>query len=133
MQGERFDGVILDFNRLEGGKIQIANEVVDEEGYVIRKLYDKATNPPSQHAGTIRRKDGSINVTAVTRYGKNDDYNTVENVQNILGIHEYYGHGVKGIGSATFSEHRKAYLLQTKHRTYKKVSDSGIELIKNGL
>ena len=133
LSGESFDGATLDFSRLEGGKIQIANEVVDRDGFVVRELHGTATNPASQHAGTLRRDNGDINVTVVLRYGKNEDFGTVENVQNILGIHEYYGHGVKGLSSKSTSEHRQVYRLQTQHSTYKKVSPSVIDLIKTGL
>lgn len=133
LTGESFDGTTLDFSRLEGGKIQIANEIVDEDGFVVRELHGAATNPASQHAGTLIRNNGDINVTAVLRHGRNEDFGTVENVQNILGIHEYYGHGVKGLSSKSASEHRQVYRLQTQHRTYEKVTPSVIELIKTGL
>ena len=133
LQGESFDGTKLDFEKLEGGRIQIANEVVDEDGWLVRELYGSATNPASKHAGTLRKDNGNINVTAVLQYGTNDDYGTVENVQNILGIHEFYGHGVKGLSGKSASQHREVYKLQTQHRTYKKVTQSVIDLIKEGL
>jgi RHS repeat-associated protein len=133
LDGESFDGTTLDFGNLEGGKIQIANEVVDDDGFVVRELHGTATNPASQHAGTLRRGNGDINVTAVTRYGTNNDFGTVENIQNILGIHEYYGHGIKGLSSRSAAEHRRVYQLQSQHRTYKGVTPSVIDLIKVGL
>ncbi|MEM9337618.1 MAG: RHS repeat-associated core domain-containing protein [Bacteroidota bacterium] len=62
--------------------------------------------------------DGQIKVSANIR-----DYSvfgTVEDVQNILGVHEYYGHGVLGIGKN--NGHSKAYELQFQHHTYHKTT-----------
>lgn len=89
-----------------------------------------ATNPPSQHAGTVRRDNVAINVTAVLYNGINEDFNTVENVQNILGIHEYFGHGVMGYGANTRQEHSKAYNLQKQHRTYPYLTQADLDLIE---
>jgi RHS repeat-associated protein len=133
LQGEKFAGTTIDFDRMEGGRIQIANQVADEYGIAVRELYGTATNPASQHGGTWIRKNGDINVTAILFNGSNDDFDKVENVQSILGIHEYFGHGQKGIGDETFSIHKKVYDFQVKHHTYKKVTESVDLLIDTGL
>jgi hypothetical protein len=49
------------------------------------------------------------------------DFNTVSNVQNALGAHEYLGHGVMGYGDLTMN-HRKAYELQMTHPTWANTS-----------
>jgi hypothetical protein len=133
LQGEYFDGTALNFDRLEGGKIQIANEVADEDGRLVRELYGSANNPSSQHGGTLRKDNGDINVTAVLQGGSNVDFGTVENIQNLLGIHEYYGHGVKRLSGKVASEHQKVYLLQKQHWTYEFVTKSMRELINEGI
>lgn len=49
------------------------------------------------------------------------DLNTVESIQNYLGVHEYYGHGILGYKEVN-KVHWKCYLLQIQHPTFKKLN-----------
>jgi len=133
LSGEKFDGTSLDFSRLENGMIHIRNEVPDmETGGVLREPYGNPTNPYSQIAGALVRSSGDINVTAILMNGKNDIFGKVENIQSFLGIHEYYGHGVKGL-SMNPKDHSRVYQLQRGHRTYQNTSQGVKSLIEEGL
>ena len=83
------------------------------------------------------REDKSIKVTAKVNYGGYGDnrymFSTVSNIQNLLGVHEYKGHGVLGWGSAK-GNHHDVYMLQMDHptwnRTTQKFKDSIIDSSK---
>ena len=71
------------------------------------------------------RVGNSIQVSAKVDYGGNGDnrfmFSTVSNVQNILGVHEYKGHGVLGWGSAK-GNHYDVYKLQMEHPTWQRTT-----------
>lgn len=50
------------------------------------------------------------------------DLYSVESVWNYLGVHEYWGHGVKNWSQK--STHYKCYEAQIKHPTFKKLDDN---------
>jgi RHS repeat-associated protein len=63
--------------------------------------------------------DGGIKVAANLYTGTADsDLNTVENIQNNLGAHEFIGHGKKGWGDKTRTHH-KVYDFQMRHSIWK--------------
>ena len=69
------------------------------------------------HGG--KQADGSIRVTAESGSNTGKLF-TVEAIWNFLGIHEYYGHGVK-LYSDMNKTHYLAYYEQYKHYTFKKL------------
>ncbi len=68
-------------------------------------------------ANTSVDKNGKINITVYLYKGSADsELRTVSNVKNVLGVHEYNGHGKKGYGDKT-KDHSKAYEMQFTHST----------------
>ena len=59
-----------------------------------------------------------IKVTVSVRSYVTDLY-TVESIWNQLGIHEYYGHGIKGWKGD--KDHWRCYQAQMKHPSYRKL------------
>ena len=56
---------------------------------------------------------------------------TVENVQNVLGDHEYMGHGIHKWRDVT-NTHHKVYEYQMSQPSFKKVTEQlRIHIIKN--
>ncbi|MBL7792067.1 MAG: RHS repeat-associated core domain-containing protein, partial [Saprospiraceae bacterium] len=113
MEGELVDGQSFSLDKLEGGIINIIDTVNDHEGLsqLNGERYGNPTNIPiSAEAGTKTNKDGRINVTTRILFGKGQ-MTTVEHAQSTLGVHEYYGHGVRGLAGGDSAEHRKVYRL----------------------
>lgn len=71
------------------------------------------------------RVNNDIKVSAKVDYGGNGDnrfmFSTVSNIQNLLGVHEYKGHGVLGWGSVK-GNHYDVYKLQMKHATWQRTT-----------
>lgn len=61
---------------------------------------------------------GTIKVTVNFKNKNNSELGTVSNVQNMLGVHEYQGHGIKRFGIRG-SKHSQAYDLQMSHPSWK--------------
>ena len=65
--------------------------------------------------------NNSVKVSAKVNSGGNEDnrfmFSTISNIQNLLGIHEYKGHGILGWGSAK-GNHYDVYMLQMNHPTW---------------
>ena len=85
-------------------------------------------NSPVLHEQTnavAENIDTSVKVSAKVDYGGNGDnrfmFSTVSNIQNLLGVHEYKGHGVLGWGSAK-GNHYDVYMLQMKHPTWQRTT-----------
>lgn len=57
-------------------------------------------------------------MTVESGYNQHDLY-TVESIQNYLGVHEYYGHGIMNWSKT--STHWKCYNAQLNHPTFKKL------------
>lgn len=72
------------------------------------------------------KEHGQIKVTANIVYSGGKDnrymYSTLSNVQNLLGIHEYKGHGLLQWGNAN-GKHKAVYDMQMRHLTWKKTTD----------
>ena len=70
--------------------------------------------------------NGQIKLTANIVYlGGYDNrylFSTISNVQNLLGIHEYKGHGLLRWGNMN-GKHKAVYELQMRHRTWQKTTD----------
>ena len=118
MKGESVNGNPFSLGNLEGGIINIIDTVNDEEGLsqLNGDRHGNPTNLPlNAEAGTIINEDGSINVTTRLLFGKGQ-MTTVEHTQSTLGVHEYYGHGVKGLAGGGSAEHRRVYRLEFNHR-----------------
>lgn len=87
---------------------------------------DKFNDPENvaSLANTVVTKDGSIKITSTLCGGSADVHlSTVSNVQNVIGAHEFQGHGIKGLGDKT-KTHHKAYEHQFKHPSYKTITHS---------
>ena len=122
MEGEIVDGSPLNFDRLEGGIVNIIDTGVDEDGFLANtNLYGNPNNPPANAvAAQSFSESGEINVTMRLQNGTTPRTH-VEDAQSTLGVHEYYGHGVKGLGGSD-AVHQKVYQLQVDHkRTYNKL------------
>ncbi len=80
------------------------------------------------------REDKSIKVSAKVNYGGYGDnrymFSTVSNIQNLLGVHEYKGHGVLGWGSAK-GNHYDVYMLQMNHPTWNRTTQKFKDTIIN--
>lgn len=84
--------------------------------------YGEGYNNPSPVTGQFsggKQADGSIRVTAESGSNTGKLF-SVEAIWNFLGIHEYYGHGVK-LYSDMNKTHYLAYYEQYKHYTFKKL------------
>ena len=131
MEGEIVDGKKLSLNNLEGGIIHTIDTQVDSDGYLSLNgdTHGSPSNPPvSAEAMTKVKADGSINVTTRLIVGKGQ-MTTVEHIQSTLGVHEYYGHGIKNIPGGHGEP--KAYRLEYEHkRTFKQLSTKQQNLIK---
>jgi RHS repeat-associated protein len=109
----------IDFSKLYNGKISINTH---DKMNGSRVTYNDADN--YNRFGTGEGPNGQIKVTAITgAYGTG--LSTVEQIQNYLGVHEYFGHGIKGFSGKkqVGGTHWKAYFLQMHHPTFKKLSD----------
>jgi len=115
----------VNFNRLEGGIINVVDTPIDDDGFMGQSNGDSFGNwkniPLSAEAGTMTTPDGSINVTTRLLGGKSQ-MGSVEYIQSVLGIHEYKGHGLMNIPEA-FPAHEEAYKLQFRHKeTFNKLT-----------
>ena len=91
---------------LWGGKISINSQINKND------VNEPDNKCEFASGGPYRDK---IRVTASQESVK--ELRTVENVQNALGVHEYYGHGVLKLGSQT-KTHLSVYIIQMQHSTY---------------
>jgi hypothetical protein len=122
MEGESVDGASLSFDNLEGGIVNVIDLGTDEEGEIANvNLYGNPNNPAMNAvAAQSYSENGEINVTMRLQWGRTVRTH-VEDAQSTLGVHEYYGHGVKNHRKSD-EQHRKVYKLQVNHkRTYNKL------------
>lgn len=102
----------IDFSNLYNGMVSINAPGKDN--------YNNG-NPQTGRFGHFKMEDGSSRVT-VMRGKYFNELNTVESIQNFLGVHEYYGHGIKGYSGENpivyGGTHYKAYEAQRNHPTY---------------
>ena len=118
MEGENF-------SKLYNGEVSIlkgtANNGTIGVGY-------NDPNPLTDRLQFDKTANGQYRITA--KSGELKSLGTVEAVWNYLGIHEYKGHGTKGIGPGRIEE-QKAYRLQYEHPTYKYLSPGQQKEIRN--
>ena len=99
-----------DVSLLDGGEVAVKNG-------------DDTYNDPSssvEYAITtyiVGNKNFRISVDQMDD-GVQRDLNTVEHIENVLGVHEYTGHGIRRF-SRTKRTHYMAYELQFKHASWK--------------
>ncbi len=108
----------IDFSKLYNGEISIYSKQSPNGkhgGYNNPDRYNRF--------GFSKTEDGSYKITAV-KGSQRGDLSTVEGIQNMLGVHEYYGHGIKGYtgGKNLKGNHWKAYDDQIKHSTFDNLS-----------
>lgn len=79
-------------------------------------------NSPDNYSrfGFGMAQNGQYKITAKEGYHRTD-LSTIEGIQSMLGVHEYYGHGVRNYsgGINHGGTHWKAYDEQIKHRTFR--------------
>ena len=108
-------------DNLYNNKVSVGVTFCDEDikSQFNSPVLQERDNALTEHIGT------SIKVSAKVNYGGNGDnrflFSTVSNIQNLLGIHEYKGHGVNRWGNAN-KKHYDVYMLQMKHPTWKKTT-----------
>jgi len=100
------------------------SELHNGEVSVLDRNRNASYNDPENVLGlaetTVTSK--GIKVTANLYSGEGDsDLNTVSNIQNNLGAHEFIGHGKLGFGDKTRTHH-KVYEFQMRHPTWDKTT-----------
>ena len=108
----------LDVSQLYNGEVSIVEDVVKRKDEVVGVGY----NNPEGHRNAPKYSqsyvDGKIRVTVAQGSNQHDLY-TVESVQNYLGVHEYYGHGINNWSQK--DTHWKCYNAQMNHPTFSKL------------
>lgn len=74
-------------------------------------------NAATQHLNGVKKITACINYLGASDNRKL--FATLSNVQNLLGVHEYIGHGVKGWSG---SNHKLVYKNQFKHPSWKRTT-----------
>jgi hypothetical protein len=133
MEGDVVEGDVIQFDRLEGGIINIVNQEYweGEDGFGYEADVGKFGNP-NQVPGTAvaaetKNAKGGINVSVRLRR-KTTGMRSVETIQSTLGVHEYYAHGVRDLKN---SNHPQIYRMQINHsRTFDKLKGHEQDLIR---
>lgn len=89
----------------------------EESGTLIVTGYN---NPSNYDVAGYTSTNKGIKITVGPK--GHSEFVTVENIQNALGVHEYFAHGKKGISGGNVKEHAKAYEEQMKHPTWSKTT-----------
>jgi hypothetical protein len=109
----------IDLDKLFKGEVSV---YTTKNGRTISDQY----NQPHLQSNAIALEGtwyGKIRVTAVVDFRKTGEngtlvyYSTVSNVRNLLGAHEFIGHGIKGWGDEN-KTHYKVYEYQMKHSSW---------------
>lgn len=108
----------LDMSRLYKGEVSIVENRVMKKDEVIGVGYNNPEGHKNDPKYSQSYVDGQIRVT-VTKGSNQHDLYTVESIQNYLGIHEYYGHGVMKWSQK--NTHWKCYNAQLHHPTFRKL------------
>ncbi|MEO5072565.1 hypothetical protein, partial [Bacteroides thetaiotaomicron] len=111
----------LDMSRLYKGEVSIVDDVVRVG---LNEYMGKGYNDPEGHRRQPKYSTSNIGeeirVTVQKQYNREDLY-TVESIQNYLGVHEYYGHGIMNWNK--IGTHWKCYNAQLNHPTFKKLPE----------
>ena len=108
----------LDMSRLYNGEISVLEKPVTRGNDTYGKGYNDPYPDRRQAKYTEIDVGEEIKVTVSVRSYVTDLY-TVESIWNQLGIHEYYGHGIKGWKGD--KDHWRCYQAQMKHPSYRKL------------
>jgi lambda repressor-like predicted transcriptional regulator len=105
----------------------IYTHILKEGGFNIKNLIGNAVavrNGDDQFNNPSDRQFASGTIGLPTKVSVNQQHSsatdlltTVENIQNLLGVHELQGHGQNKFGTP-FKTHHKAFELQIKHSTW---------------
>ena len=124
----------VNLNDLLGKRISVI--VTPDDNLItdsFNKPYDRYIIGSTSNA-TTDWKNGKMRITAnIINSGENDNrelFSTRSNIQNLLGIHEYVGHGIKKWGDAN-GKHKNVYELQMKHHTWKSTTIHFKQVEKN--
>ena len=119
------------YNMLKTGSGKI--EVAKTDFTNFNERTNRASTEANSYAITTKIGNKKFNITAFinTSYGGTQKiFSTVSNVVNILGVHEYKGHGIYKIGSKN-KDHIRIYKMQKHDPTWKKTTDELKEHVKN--
>lgn len=109
----------LDMSRLYNGEVSIVEKVyMKSNGTTFGKGYNDPAGHRKEPKYSTSIIGNQIKVTVRKQYNRYDLY-TVESIQNYLGVHEYYGHGVKNWNQ--METHWKCYNAQMNHSTFYKL------------
>lgn len=118
----------LNMSKLYNGKISILDKVVQRGNAFYAKGYNDPFPAYNQPKYTEVDVGDEYKVTVHRKSNKSDLY-TVESIWNQLGIHEYWGHGVKQWKK---DDHWRVYKAQIQHSTFQKLpTEQQKEIIKN--
>lgn len=109
---------LFDMTRLYKGKISIIEKVVLRNGKIVGLGFNDPYGHTRKPKYSSTKVGEEIRITVEFGY-QNSDLYTVESIQNYLGVHEYYGHGVMNWSQE--NTHWKCYEAQKNHPTYKKL------------
>ena len=119
----------VDINEISNGKISIikwdyqSNPHENLFSYEVQDSYN-ATNGSIGNISDIRKDDNKQTITAyIYPQGTAERklYNSVSNVQNLLGVHEYLGHYKNGL-THNYTQHDPTFLFQQKHKSWRKTT-----------
>ena len=119
----------VDINEISNGKISIikwdyqSNPHENLFSYEVQDSYN-ATNGSIGNISDIRKDDNKQTITAyIYPQGTAERklYNSVSNVQNLLGAHEYLGHYKNGL-THNYTQHDPTFLFQQKHKSWRKTT-----------
>ena len=119
----------VDINEISNGKISIikwdyqSNPHENLFPYEVQDSYN-ATNGSIGNISDIRKDDNKQTITAyIYPQGTAERklYNSVSNVQNLLGVHEYLGHYKNGL-THNYTQHDPTFLFQQKHKSWRKTT-----------
>ena len=112
---------------------KICTDVLEKGGFNIKSLIGNAVavrNGDDQFNNPSDRKFASGTIGLPSKVSVNQQHpsaaellTTVENIQNLLGVHELQGHGQNKFGTP-FKTHHKAYELQINHSTWDKTTSN---------
>jgi hypothetical protein len=106
----------INLSKLYNGKVSVLEK--SEGGKTILTGFN---DPAYTDRANFTEKNGQYRIT--TLLGELNSLGTVEAVKSYIGIHEYWGHGTKGIpGRENQREHQRAYQDQYDHWTYPHLS-----------
>ena len=117
-----------DMLKTGSGKIEVAKT----DFINFDEMTNRASTKANSYAITTKIGNKKFNITAFinTSYGGTQKiFSTVSNVVNILGVHEYKGHGIYKIDSKN-KDHIRIYKMQKHDPTWKKTTDELKEHVK---